>query len=103
MTKEDFIRKITSRKFWITILGNVIGVCSLLTASPNAEIQMVASIILIVCTNVTYILGESKIDAMSAAKKALETIEELKKIVDSYKTSQEESLNIEEIDGSEDK
>ena len=85
MTKEQIIRKLTSRKFWITLLSNIIGIASLLTASDNAEVQMVASIVLIVSTNVAYILGESKVDAVNVAKNVIDMIEEIREIVDKSK------------------
>ena len=85
MTKEQIVRKLTSRKFWITVVSNIIGIASLLTASDNADVQMIASIVLIVCTNVAYILGESKVDAVNVAKSTITMIEEIQKILDEKK------------------
>ena len=85
MTKEQLVRKLTSRKFWITVVSNIIGIASLLTASDNADVQMIASIVLIVCTNVAYILGESKVDAVNVAKSTITMIEEIQKILDEKK------------------
>ena len=85
MTKEQIVRKLTSRKFWITVVSNIIGIASLLTASDNADVQMIASIVLIVCTNVAYILGESKVDAVNVAKSTITLIEEIQKILDEKK------------------
>ena len=84
MTKQEFIRKISSRKFWVALIGNIIGVCSLLTSSDNAEVQVVASVILIICSNVAYILGESKIDAIYAAQKLLDTVDDVKDVIKDY-------------------
>ena len=92
MTKKDIIRKLTSRKFWVTIVSNAIGIFTLLTASDNAEVQVIASIALIVCTNVAYILGESKIDAIGTTKSIIATIEEIKKIVEKYEQENNKEL-----------
>lgn len=61
MTKDDWIRKLTSRKFWAAIAGFVTGLIAYINqpGDPAALIMSLGSL-------VAYIVGEGLIDAASA-------------------------------------
>ena len=62
MNKQDIIRKLTSRKLWLAIIGLVIAVCSMFNA--NAElIDKITGLVMAVASVVGYILGEGLVDA----------------------------------------
>ena len=62
MNKQDIIRKLTSRKLWLAIVGLVIAVCSMFNA--NAElIDKITGLVMAVASVVGYILGEGLVDA----------------------------------------
>lgn len=65
MTKEDWVRKICSRKFWVAIVGFVTGLLLYLGKS-EAETEQIAGLIMSGASVVAYILGEGLIDAASA-------------------------------------
>lgn len=67
MTKNDIIRKLTSRKFWIAVVGFI---TPLLLAFGVAEtdVAQVAAIITAGADVVIYLLAEGMADAASAAK-----------------------------------
>ena len=62
MTKEDIIRKLTSRKFWAAIVGFVTGLLIYLGKS-EAETAQIGALIMSGASVVAYILGEGLIDA----------------------------------------
>lgn len=65
MTKEDFIRKITSRKFWLAVIGFV---TPLLLAFGVAETttSQVTAIVIAGADVLGYLLAEGLTDAASA-------------------------------------
>lgn len=65
MTKEDIIRKLTSRKFWAAIVGFVTGILIYLGKS-EAEAAQIAALIMSGASVVAYILGEGLADAAGA-------------------------------------
>jgi hypothetical protein len=62
MTKEDIIRKLTSRKFWAAIVGFVTGLLIYLGKS-EAETEQIGALIMSAASVVAYIVGEGLIDA----------------------------------------
>ena len=62
MTKEDLIRKLTSRKFWAAIVGFVTGLLIYLGKS-EAETAQIGALIMSAASVVAYIVGEGLIDA----------------------------------------
>ena len=62
MTKEDIIRKLTSRKFWAAIIGFVTGLLIYLGKS-EAETAQIGALIMSAASVVAYIVGEGLIDA----------------------------------------
>lgn len=62
MTKEDIIRKLTSRKFWAAIAGFVTGLM-IYFGKTAEQADQVAALILSAASVVAYIVGEGLIDA----------------------------------------
>ena len=61
MAKSDWVRKLTSRKFWAAIIGFVTPILALANVSDNAAVQ-VTSIIMAGGTLIAYIIGEGLTD-----------------------------------------
>ena len=62
MSKEDIIRKLTSRKFWVAITGLVSGL--LLAFKVDAEkTESITGIIMAAASAIAYIVGEGMVDA----------------------------------------
>lgn len=66
MTKQDWIRKITSRKFWVAIAGLVAGIIKFMQ-NPTTDAQAISGLILSFGSVVAYIIGEGLVDAARAA------------------------------------
>ena len=66
MTKQDWIRKITSRKFWVAIAGLVAGIIKFMQ-NPTTDAQAISSLILLFGSVVAYIIGEGLVDAARAS------------------------------------
>lgn len=65
MTKDDIIRKLTSRKLWMAVAGFVSGL--LIYFGQTAEqAERVAALILSGASVLAFILGEGLIDAAAA-------------------------------------
>jgi hypothetical protein len=61
MSKEDIIRKLTSRKLWVAIALFVSGV---LTATGHeSQAEMIAGLIMQGAAVIAYIVGEGLVDA----------------------------------------
>ncbi len=68
MTKADIIRKLTSRKFWLAVVGFITPLLLAFSVSESSTAQITA-IIMAGADVLGYILAEGLTDA-SAAKKA---------------------------------
>ena len=67
MTKEDIIRKLTSRKFWLALAAFVTEL--IVVFRGDAELaESVSAIIMAGATVIAYIIGEGLIDAEYAEK-----------------------------------
>ena len=62
MTKQDWIRKLTSRKFWAAVAGFVTGLI-VFFRNPTADASAVTALIMSFGALVAYIVGEGLIDA----------------------------------------
>ncbi len=71
MTKEDFIRKLTSRKFASALLGFITAVLIAFKMSEN-DIAQIVAIIGSFLTLISYILAEGQIDAAAINNQAKE-------------------------------
>lgn len=66
MEKIDLLRKLTSRKFWVAVVGVVSGL--LLAFKVDAEtIENIGGIIMAAASAVAYIIGEGLVDANNSA------------------------------------
>lgn len=65
--KIDWVRKLTSRKFWVAIVGFVTPIMIALGATES-EVTQVTSIIMAGATLIAYIIGEGMTDAAYAGK-----------------------------------
>lgn len=65
MEKIDWKRKLTSRKFWLAIVGFVTPVLTMAQVPENTVVQ-VTSIIMAGGTLIAYIIGEGMTDAANA-------------------------------------
>lgn len=66
MTKEDFIRKLTSRKFWAAVAEFVTMLIIALKGTQETATQ-VAALIMAGAAVIAYIVGEGLADAAGAA------------------------------------
>lgn len=64
MEKINWKRKLTSRKFWMSVVGFVTPLMTTLNVSDNTAVQ-VTSIIMAGGTLIAYIIGEGLTDAAS--------------------------------------
>ena len=62
MNKENLIRKLTSRKFWVALIGFITPLLLAFGVSEG-EVTQVTSIIMAGGTLIAYIIGEGMIDA----------------------------------------
>ena len=62
MNKETIIRKLTSRKLWLAIVGLIIAVCAMFNANAE-QIDKITGLFMAVASVVGYILGEGLVDA----------------------------------------
>ena len=68
MNKQDIIRKLTSRKFWVAVVSFVTMLIVALGVAEDTAAQ-VGSIIMAGATMIAYIIGEGLIDASGTADK----------------------------------
>ena len=65
MTKQDWVRKLCSRKFWLAVAGLVTGAVSFLK-NPTTDTEAITSLILALGSVVAYVIAEGMVDAASA-------------------------------------
>ncbi len=62
MNKEDWIRKLTSRKFWLAVAGLVVGALNFLK-NPTTDAETITSLILALGSVIAYVIAEGLVDA----------------------------------------
>lgn len=62
MNKEDWIRKLTSRKFWLAVAGLIVGAVNFLQ-HPTTDAETITSLILAFGSVVAYVIAEGLVDA----------------------------------------
>ena len=67
MTKEDIIRKLTSRKFWLTVATFVTGILTAFKVDAGTT-ETITGLILSGAAVVAYILAEGLVDAENKGK-----------------------------------
>ena len=64
--KIDWVKKLTSRKFWLAVAGFVTPLLAAF-GMPGATAAQIAAIIMAGATLIAYIIGEGLVDASTAA------------------------------------
>ncbi len=67
MKKIDWVRKLTSRKFWAAVIGFAAPIMTLAQVPENTAVQVTA-IIMAGGTLIAYIIGEGLTDAAAVDK-----------------------------------
>lgn len=65
MNKTDWVRKLSSRKFWVAVAALVTGIVSFI-AKPTTDAQTISSLILMLGAVIAYCVGEGIADAANA-------------------------------------
>ena len=68
MDKIDNVRKLTSRKFWVAVVGLVSGLLLAFKVDANT-VENVSGIIMALASVVAYIIGEGLVDAEGKTNK----------------------------------
>ena len=68
MDKIDIVRKLTSRKFWVAVVGLVSGLLLAFKVDANT-VENVSGIIMALASVVAYIIGEGLVDAEGKTEK----------------------------------
>lgn len=89
---QTFIRKITSRKFIVAVVGIIVGLAAAFGIEENEYAQMVGLIGSIVSA-ISYIIGEAKVDAAGAQKNEAAIKETAEKTAGALIDALNESLN----------
>ena len=66
MSKDDIIRKLTSRKFWLAVVALVTGLLAAFNVDAGT-IEKVSGIIMAAASVVAYIVAEGMVDAGNAS------------------------------------
>ena len=70
MSKEDLIRKLTSRKFWVAVCG-FFTLLWVAMGHTEAEAERIAALIMAGAVALSYIIGEGMTDAARARTEAI--------------------------------
>ena len=62
MNKQDWIRKLTSRKFWLALAGLITGIIQYVK-QPTTDAQTISALILALGSVVAYCAAEGLVDA----------------------------------------
>lgn len=74
MKKIDWKSKLSSRKFWIAVVGFVSAICAIFAMSDGTTTQ-ITTIIMSFGTMIAYIIGEGIADTKKTDKTKLDTPE----------------------------
>lgn len=66
MYKQDWIRKLTSRKFWLALAGLVTGIVGFVR-QPSTDAEAITSLIMALGSVVAYCIAEGLVDAAHGA------------------------------------
>ena len=65
MTKQDWVRKLCSRKFWLALAGLIAGLVAFFK-QPTSDSEAITSLIMALGSVVAYCVGEGLADAAGA-------------------------------------
>ena len=69
MTKEDIIRKLTSRKFWLAVVAFITNL--IIAFRGDAQLtETIAGVVMAGAAVIAYILGEGLVDAENKGKES---------------------------------
>jgi len=68
ITKDDIIRKLTSRKFWIALIGFITALCVAFNVD-SGSVEKITSIIMSFGSLIAYILAEGFADGSGKEEK----------------------------------
>ena len=91
-TWERIKEKLTSRKFWLTLIGVGAGIAQLCGADGNT-VELICGAALAIVPSVIYIIMEGKIDAEGAKRLALSVSEAIDTAFGERKTDASEDVN----------
>lgn len=74
ITWNDIVRKLTSRKLWVSLAGIVTGIALALGADAT-EIQTISGAILSLISAVTYCVSEAYVDGKHKGENAEEVVD----------------------------
>ena len=72
MTKQDWIRKLTSRKFWVCV-ASFVTMLILYIQNPTTSAEQVTKLIIAFGSVLAYIIGEGLVDASREEVTLVET------------------------------
>lgn len=75
MTKQDIIRKLTSRKLWASIVSFVTLIL-VATGYTDSEATQIAAIIMAGATVLGYVIGEGLVDASNIGPIGVEVVDD---------------------------
>ncbi len=64
--KIDFVKKLTSRKFWAALIGVIMNAC-VIFGVPDITTEQIIALVSASSTLIAYILGEGFIDAKNVS------------------------------------
>lgn len=67
MNKEDFIRKISSRKFWVALVSFITALLVAFNVDAGS-IEQITSIIMSFASLIAYVIAEGLVDANNVGK-----------------------------------
>ena len=96
------IKKITSRKFIMSLVADVIGIVTLVANKDGNDLQLIASILLIISSTIVYIIGEAKVDAAHSATNIASAIgisvEQIEELIKKMQTNDDPLISSKEED-----
>ena len=73
MNKIDWVRKLTSRKFWMAV-ANFVSMMIVALGGTESEAAQITALVIGGATVLAYIIGEGLVDASNADSDAVKTI-----------------------------
>lgn len=87
--KIDWIRKLTSRKFWLAIVGFVTGLLTLRGVGAD-QIEKIGGLIMMGASVIAYIIGEGLVDSGTVVEEVKElNNEQLQEVIQAMKPPEE--------------
>ena len=75
MSKDDILRKICSRKFWLAVVGFITGLLTLNGVGAE-QVEKIGGLIMMGASVVAYIIGEGMADAGNEVYEVVDDVEQ---------------------------